>query len=138
MKKLSYLKTKYKIGTFIINTLFKESGRYLSSTHFTCSQKQSSLKQLSLVIEDVLKNTLQWIGVVLNFPVFGLNKEIYYVNLRIHSENRKIRTKKTPYLDAFHAVQLGLTMMVLVGFKNCPFVFSDDGHVSSVLHIEYS
>ena len=33
------------------------------------------------------------------FPVFGLRS-----NLRIQSECRKIRAKKTPYLDTFHAV----------------------------------
>ena len=38
------------------------------------------------------------------FPAFGLNMEIYGVNLRIQSECRKIRTKKIPYLDTFHAV----------------------------------
>ena len=38
------------------------------------------------------------------FPVFGRNTEIYRVNLRIQSEYRKIRTRKTPYLDTFHAV----------------------------------
>ena len=38
------------------------------------------------------------------FPVFGLNTEIYGVNLRIQSECRKIRTRKTPYLDTFQAV----------------------------------
>ena len=48
-----------KVGTFIINILVKVVGRYLSSSKFSCSQKQSSLKQLSLVVEDVLKNTLQ-------------------------------------------------------------------------------
>ena len=31
----------------------------------------------------------------LHFPVFGLNTEIYRVNLRIQSECRKIRTRKT-------------------------------------------
>ena len=38
------------------------------------------------------------------FPVFGLNTEIYSGNLRIQSEYRKIRTRKTSYLDTFHAV----------------------------------
>ena len=38
------------------------------------------------------------------FPVFRLNTEIYGVNFRIKSEYRKIRTRKTPYLDIFHAV----------------------------------
>ena len=38
------------------------------------------------------------------FPVFGLNTERYFVSLRIQSEYGKIRTKKTPYLDTFHAV----------------------------------
>ena len=37
-------------------------------------------------------------------PVFGLNPEIYEVNLRIRYKYRKIRTRKTPYLDTFHAV----------------------------------
>ena len=55
-----------------------------------------------------------------SFPVFGLNTEIYGVNLRMQSEYRKRRTRKeisvfspntvkygpekTPYLDTFHAV----------------------------------
>ena len=38
------------------------------------------------------------------FPVFGLNTGIYAVNLRIQSEYRKMRTRKTPYLETFHAV----------------------------------
>ena len=40
------------------------------------------------------------------FPIFGLNTEIYSVNLRIQSEYRKIRTgpEKTLYLDTFHTV----------------------------------
>ena len=38
------------------------------------------------------------------FPVFGLNTEIYGVNLRIQFEYRKIRTKKPPYLITFLAV----------------------------------
>ena len=38
------------------------------------------------------------------FPVFGLNTEIYAVNLSIHSENRKFRTEITPHLDSFHGV----------------------------------
>ena len=35
------------------------------------------------------------------FPVFGLNTEIYSINLRIQSEYREIRTGKTPYLYTF-------------------------------------
>ena len=38
------------------------------------------------------------------FPIFGLNTEIYSVNLCIQSEYRKIRTRTTPHLDTFHAV----------------------------------
>ena len=33
---------------------------------------------------------------------------IYGVNLRIHPEYRKIPTKKTPYLDTFHALQFSM------------------------------
>ena len=35
------------------------------------------------------------------FPVFGLNTEIYGVNLRIHSEYRKIRTRKNSVFEHF-------------------------------------
>ena len=38
------------------------------------------------------------------FPVFGVNTEIYGVNLRIRSGCRKIWIKITPYLDNFRAV----------------------------------
>ena len=40
------------------------------------------------------------------FPVFGLNTEIYGVNLRIQSKCGKIRTRRTPYLDDFHTVHI--------------------------------
>ena len=38
------------------------------------------------------------------FPAFGLNTERYGVSLRIQSECGKIRTRKTPNTDTFHAV----------------------------------
>ena len=38
------------------------------------------------------------------FPAFGLNTEIYGVNIRIQSKYWKIRTRKTPYLDTFYTV----------------------------------
>ena len=41
-----------------------------------------------------------------HFPVFGLNTEIYGINLRVQPEYRKIRTRKSPYFDTFHAVLL--------------------------------
>ena len=41
------------------------------------------------------------------FPVFGLN---YSVNLRIQSQYRKIRIRKTPYLDTLHTVRMKLNL----------------------------
>ena len=38
------------------------------------------------------------------FPAFGLNTEIYRVNLYIQSECGKIRTRKTPNIDTFYEV----------------------------------
>ena len=38
------------------------------------------------------------------FPAFGLNTEIYEINLRIQSEFRKMQTRKTPDMDSFYAV----------------------------------
>ena len=40
------------------------------------------------------------------FPAVRLNTDIYSVNLHIQSGCRKIRTKKTPNMDTFHAVQV--------------------------------
>ena len=40
------------------------------------------------------------------FSVFGLNTEIYGVNLRIQFEYRKYGSETTPYLDTFHTVSL--------------------------------
>ena len=40
------------------------------------------------------------------FPLFGLNTEIYGVNIRIQSEYTKIRTRNNSvYVDTFHAVK---------------------------------
>ena len=38
------------------------------------------------------------------FPAFGLNTKKYGVCFRIQSECGKIRTRKTPNMDTFHAV----------------------------------
>ena len=38
------------------------------------------------------------------FPVFGLNTEIFFVNLCIQSEYGKYGPEKTLYLDNFHTV----------------------------------
>ena len=41
------------------------------------------------------------------FPAFGLSKKKYSISLRIQSECWKIRTRKTPNADTFHAVLIG-------------------------------
>ena len=38
------------------------------------------------------------------FPAFGLNTEIFFANLRIHSEYRKIRTRKFLNMETFYAL----------------------------------
>ena len=43
------------------------------------------------------------------FPAFGLNTDIYSVNLRIQFKSGKVRTRKILYLDNFYAVQLSVT-----------------------------
>ena len=42
------------------------------------------------------------------FPLFGLNTEIYSVNLRIQSKSGKHGPESSPYLDTFHAVSYSL------------------------------
>ena len=49
------------------------------------------------------------------FSLFGLNTEIYCVNLQIQFEYRKIWTIKTPYLDTFHTVKSDLRVRVKWG-----------------------
>ena len=41
-----------------------------------------------------------------HFPAFGLNSEIYRVNLRIQSKCRKMRTRKTPNTDTFYTAKI--------------------------------
>ena len=48
-----------------------------------------------------MKSVQIWSFSGLYFPVFRLNKEIYGVNLRIQSEYRKIRTRKTSVYGRF-------------------------------------
>ena len=45
------------------------------------------------------------------FPVFGLNTEIYSVNLRIQSECGKIQTRKTQNTDTFYTVWFGISII---------------------------
>ena len=40
------------------------------------------------------------------FPAFELNTERYSLSLRIQLKYEKIRTKKTPNTDTFHAVSM--------------------------------
>ena len=44
--------------------------------------------------------------------IFGLDTERYGVSLRIHSECGKIRTRKTPNTDTFHAVYVKVLLLV--------------------------
>ena len=50
----------------------------------------------------------------LYFPAFGLNMEIYRVNLSIQSKDEKIQTRKTPYLNTFHALFWAVSRNVLL------------------------
>ena len=53
---------------------------------------------------DYVKSVRIWSFSGPYFPLFGLNKEIYGVNIRIQSECGKILTRKTANPDTFHAV----------------------------------
>ena len=56
------------------------------------------------------------------FPTFGLNIEIYFVNLRIQSECGKIWTTKTPNTDTFYAVEI-YDIKTTIALKSCNFPF---------------
>ena len=50
------------------------------------------------------------------FPASGLSTERYGVSLCIHSDCGKIRTIKTPNMDAFHAVIASPTVKRIAAF----------------------
>ena len=52
-----------------------------------------------------MKSVCMWSFSGPYFPAFGLNTERYSVSLRIQSECGKIRTRKFPNTDTFHAVE---------------------------------
>ena len=52
-----------------------------------------------------------------DFPAFGLTTEIYSVNLRIQSKCGKIRTRKTPKTDTFHALNLSMPVEIKLKFE---------------------
>ena len=59
----------------------------------------------------------------LYFPSSELNTERYEASLRIDSECGKIRTRKTPNSDAFHAVII--THKSLLSASNLPYKFAN-------------
>ena len=65
---------------------------------------ERGLSRLRLSNHYCVKTVRIWSFFGLYFPAFGLNTERYGVSLLIHSKCGKIRTRKTPNTDAFHAV----------------------------------
>ena len=57
-------------------------------------------------------------------PAFGLNMEVYSVNLCIQSECGKIRSRKTPNTDTFHA--LSATFL----YTHPMFIFSGNLYIA--------
>ena len=70
-----------------------EFGHFLRSVHF------SNFKQLFHCVKSVCIRNFSGP----HFSAFGLNTDIYSVNLRIQSECGKMRTRKTPNTDTFYA-----------------------------------
>ena len=58
------------------------------------------------------------------FLPFGLNTETYSVNLRIHSECGKIRTRKTPNRHTFCAVIISMKFQRLLWFTGSTHQYS--------------
>ena len=52
-----------------------------------------------------------------HMPVSGLNTERYSVSLCIQSEYGKIRTRKIPYLNIFHALYVYLNLQSFIPIK---------------------
>ena len=58
----------------------------------------------------------------LYFPTSGLNMERYKGSLQIQSKCRKIRTRKTPKTDIFHAVASITCAWLLIGNINLSYI----------------
>ena len=74
-------------------------------------QNQLCLLSYKKYLEDTLRENVQirsFSGT--HFPAFGLSTEIYGIDLLIHSKYGKIQTRKSPYLDTFHAM-INFTIM---------------------------
>ena len=48
------------------------------------------------------------------FPIFGLNTDIYGVNLKFGRNTGKYGPEKTPYLDIFYTVKISPRILFLV------------------------
>ena len=73
--------------------------------------KMKDLTSNSLVTKQRIHIVFHWVKSVqirsfygLYFPVFGLNMEIYSVNLLFSLNTGKYGSEKTPYLGTIHAV----------------------------------
>ena len=53
------------------------------------------------------------------FPVFGLNTEIYSLNLRIQSEYRKIRTRKNSVFGHFSRSEIFQKILSIKDYQMC-------------------
>ena len=82
------------------------SGQSLVTVHMKFPEKNSLSCLIFLVLFTVWKASKYGVFSGPYFHVFGLNTEVFGVNLRIQSEYGKIPTEKTLYLDTFHAVIL--------------------------------
>ena len=69
----------------------------------------------------------------LYFPVFGLNTEIYLVNLRIQSEYRKIRTRNNSVFGHFSRSVTALPLMDTFNLSNTEIADILSGTVYSKL-----
>ena len=108
---LQFYNRWFKIGypMFIKQSINNEWSKYFNERLSCLQQSWVSLKYvfwfyLSLLQYHCLKRVRIWNFYGLYFPVFRLNKEICGVNLFIQSKCGKIRARKTPNTDTFHAV----------------------------------
>ena len=78
----------------------------LEDINWFCSKKEWEKKATVRPILTITAWKVSKYGVISGpyFHVLGLSTEIYGVDLCIQSEYRKIRTRNTPYLDTFYAV----------------------------------
>ena len=109
---LDYISSSIFKLFIIFSYFFLEDSNNTSETTLSCTlvaiffQQLTLRKQLRRCMNHCIKSVRIRSYSGPHFPAFGLNTKRYSVSLCIQSECGKMRTRKTPNMDTFHALNV--------------------------------